>query len=266
MALRGKCTALYGVDTDPNTLELARENQVVDQASSVAAEVLAQADLVILAAPVGVIIDLLAALPSLHPGAAVVVDLGSTKARITGVMDGLPQRFDPIGGHPMCGKETSSLASADPSIFKGAPFALTPLPRTTGRALHLAKQLVLATGARPFWLDPQTHDRWVAATSHLPYLVATSLVLATPMETAPLIGPGFRSTARLAASNSRMMRDVLETNREHILSSLRAFKSALELIETYLEAGDFTSAESLLEKAVRQYTVLDSDSQPGERG
>jgi prephenate dehydrogenase len=82
--------------------------------------------MVILAAPVGAILQLLADLPRLHPGPAIVMDLGSTKTLIAEAMKALPDRFDPLGGHPMCGKENTTLRNAEAGLFQGAPFALTP--------------------------------------------------------------------------------------------------------------------------------------------
>ena len=236
LGLRGKCAQIIGVDPDPETCHLALVNRVTDLAAPTPAG-LEQAGLVVLAAPVRGILTLIEQLPRLHPGSPVVLDLGSTKVEICAALDQLPARFDPMGGHPMCGKETSGLANADPAIFQGATFALTPLARTGEPARTLAGELAAALGARPLWLDAVTHDEWVAATSHLPYLLAAALALATPEEAAPLVGSGFRSTARLAGSNPSMMLDVLTTNREHVLHALTRFRFVLEQVENQLTSN-----------------------------
>lgn len=246
LALQGKCAALFGVDPDPAALSLAIEKGIVSRASADPTSVLPQAELVILAAPVRTIIEILNELPNLHSGEAVVLDLGSTKTQIVEAMSCLPPRFDPIGGHPMCGKETFSLANADPRLFEGAPFALTPLPRTSEKARNLAEELVCTIGARPLWLDAETHDRWVAATSHLPHLLSVALTLATPHEAAPLIGPGFRSMARLARSSPAMRLDILATNRENILEVLGRFRTQLDLLETCLTNDDYNTLWEML--------------------
>ncbi|MDV7397364.1 prephenate dehydrogenase/arogenate dehydrogenase family protein, partial [Arthrospira platensis SPKY1] len=116
------------------------------------------------------------------------LDLCSTKTEILAAMDRLPANFDPIGGHPMCGKETSGLENADPAIYREAPFAIVPLERTSPAALALTGELIQTIGARPLLLDPATHDAWTAATSHFPYLLTAALVLSTPPDAAPLIG------------------------------------------------------------------------------
>jgi prephenate dehydrogenase len=256
LALRGRCAALIGVDPDPQAVDLALAQRVVDRASVSPHGLLSQADLVILAAPVGAILSLLSALPDLHAGTAVVLDLGSTKSEILHAMRALPSRFDPLGGHPMCGKEKASLAYAEAGLYRDAPFALTPLERTTPRARSLAEQLVQAVGARPLWIDAKTHDRWVAATSHMPYLLANTLAAVTPLEAGPLVGPGFRSTTRLAPASLTMMVDILTTNRENILECVQRFRQTLDTIEHGLNAGDLESLRAQLAQGAASYATL----------
>lgn len=235
LALHGKCKALYAYDPDPHTVVLARQQYIVDKVSSDAAEILPTSDVVVLAAPVRGILALIERLPEMHPGSPVVLDLGSTKEQVCRRLEALPPRFDPIGGHPMCGKETPGLSNAEAAIFEDAAFALTPLERTSSLARNLADQLVNAIGSHPVWLDPATHDRWVAATSQLPYLLSISLALAAPQEAAPMVGPGFRGATRLAASSVTMMVDTLTTNRENILHAVGEFRTQLDNIESALQ-------------------------------
>lgn len=245
LALRGKCASLLGIDPDPSAVKLAVENQIVDFASSDPATLLPTADIIILAAPVRTIISLLAQIPEIHPGPAVVIDLGSTKEKIMNAMQSLPERFDPVGGHPICGKEKSSLAFAEGQLYHQAPFIFTSLPRTTPNARLTAEQLALAVGAHPLWLDALTHDRWVAATSHFPTLLANALAASTPLEAAPLTGPGFQSMTRLAVSSPEMMFDIFFTNKDNILSSLHSFQKRLNQIETMLASGEFDQLKEL---------------------
>lgn len=256
LKLRGRCAQLLGCDTDPTTLALARQQNLVDQLSDKPGDILPLSDLVILATPVRAILSLLDDLPDLHPGSAAVLDLGSTKVQIIERMQALPGRFDPLGGHPMCGKERGGLENADPNLYQSAPFALTPLPRTSLRLRRLAEQLVRLVGARPLWLEAETHDRWVAATSHVPYLVANALAAITPVETRPLVGPGLRSSTRLAPSGWSMMRDILETNRPNILAGLHRFRQQIEDLENSLETGDLAAVEQLTAQGARNYEAL----------
>jgi prephenate dehydrogenase len=257
LALRGQCAELLGVDTDADTIARAKREQVTDRVSSDPATLLPQADLVILAAPACAILDLLADLPDLHPGGCIVMDLGSTKRRIVEAMESLPKRFDPLGAHPICGKETNGLAYADGQLYQGAPLILSPLVRTSPRALEVAKQLARAIGANPIQMDSAEHDARMAATSHLPYLLASALARATPVEAAPLVGPGFRGTTRLAASSTAMMLDILRTNRENVLASLVLFHQALGEIESKLDRQDWGGLEAdLLACAAARETLL----------
>ena len=256
MALRGKCAKLLGVDSDIGTLSLALERKIVDQVADHPGELLPEADLVILATPVRVIIEYLGNLSTLHPGRACILDIGSTKTEILQAMQGLPDRFDPIGGHPICGKERSSLAYADPVLYQGARFVFVPLFRTSKRALSLATQIADAIRAIPLWIDPETHDRWVAATSHLPYLLSSLLASATPLEAQPLVGPGFRSTTRLAGSSPEMMLDILATNRLHVLKRLEYFRQQLESVEESLAQSDWTTLKNLLVEGAACYEEL----------
>lgn len=239
MALRGQCAALLGVDPNEDTLSLALRSGFVDKASPDPAELLPLADIVILAAPVRVILSLLEKLPGLHPGSALVLDLGSTKREILQAMLELPSRFSPIGGHPICGKEKSGLENAQASLYQGAPFVLTPTPGTSPAGAAIAESLVQAVGARPLWLDAEIHDQWIAFTSHLPYLLALALAQATPSEASVLVGPGFRSTSRVAATPASVMLDILATNRLNILESVALLRKRLDALEDCLRDEDW---------------------------
>jgi len=256
LALKGGCAALLGIDPDPAALSLALRQNIVDQAESDPASLLPQADLVILAAPVPVILALLQKLPEYTSNSCIVLDLGSTKQAIVEQMDRLPAHFDPLGGHPICGKEKLTLANAERTLYYGAPFILTPLARTTSRALSAAQQVIATIGAKAFTLDAAEHDRILAATSHLPFLLSSALALATPEECAPLVGPGFRSVSRLAGTPSSMMMGVMQTNRENILTAIHRLQSQLDTLEMQLSSSDFTSLEATLDLSRAAYHEL----------
>jgi prephenate dehydrogenase len=258
LALRGRVAALLGIDPDPATRRLALERQIVDEAVSSLDDVLPRADVVILAAPVRDIVETIRRL-SIQTSPAeskIILDLGSTKREIVAAMELLPPHFDPLGGHPMCGRETSGLAHADPDIYRCATFAFTPLVRTSQQARAFAERLADAIGARPLWLDAPTHDAWTAATSHLPYLLAAALAVVTPAEAVPLVGPGYRSTSRLASASLPVMLDILKTNQQPVLESLRRFRGQLESIETALAQEDFPALAGLLEDAAKNHAAL----------
>jgi prephenate dehydrogenase len=261
LALRGCCRELTGIDPDPGTLTLVKEKDAVTHLNNYPDSHAAKADLIILAAPVKAILSLLHDLPAWHPGSPVVLDVGSTKREIVAAMGALPARFDPIGGHPMCGKEQSSFAAADAQLFQGQPFTFTPLERTSARARYLAAEIAQAVGGLPLWLDADTHDRWVAATSHLPYLVANALAAVTPIAAAPLVGPGFRSTTRVASTSPRLMLDILATNCDNVLQGLAGFRRQLDELEAQLRAGNWPAFTTALNQgaANRQELLVRSE-------
>ena len=256
LALKGQCAALLGIDPDPAALSLALRQNIVDQADSDPASLLPQADLVILAAPVPVILTLLQKLPEYTSNSCIVLDLGSTKRAIVEQMENLPKHFDPLGGHPICGKEKLTLANAERTLYYGAPFILTPLTRTTPRALSAAQQIIVTVGAKAITLDAAKHDRILAATSHLPFLLSSALALATPEECAPLVGPGFRSTSRLAGTPSSMMMGVMQTNRENILAAIYRLRAQLDTLEIQLSASEFDNLETTLDQSRAVYHEL----------
>lgn len=253
LGLRGKCAALFGCDPQRATLELALSQHIVDQAASDPAQFLPEADLVILSAPVPAILTLLEQLPAYTPNPCIVMDLGSTKRLIVESMSHLPERFDPIGGHPICGKEKLSLANAERTLYYAAPFLLTPLERTSPRALSAAEQIIEALGAKAIVLDAVEHDRILASTSHLPFLLSSALALATPQDVASFLGPGFKSTSRLAGTSSSMMLGVLQSNRENVLNALHDLQNKIAEFESALTEKDFSKLESVLNEAQKKY-------------
>jgi prephenate dehydrogenase len=256
LGLRGKCAALYGCDPHLPTIELALSQHIVDYADSDPAKLLPEVDLVILSAPVPAILTLLEQLPTYTSNPCIVMDMGSTKRLIVESMSRLPERFDPIGGHPICGKEKLSLANAERTLYYAAPFLLTPLERTSARALSAAHQIIEALGAKASMLEATEHDRILASTSHLPFLVSSALALATPHNVTPFVGPGFKSTSRLAGTSSSMMLGVLQSNRENVLNALRGMQGQLAEIESSLSTSDFLKLESILNEAQQKYQTF----------
>lgn len=256
LALRGHCHSLTGYDSDPATLEAALSRHVVDRAAATPASAVKGADVVLLSAPVPAILHLLDELPAWIPGPCIVLDIGSSKCSITQAMGRLPERFEAVGGHPLCGKEVSSLANAEAGLFRGAPFMLTCSERTTPRALSAARQIVAAVRARELLVDPVQHDQLLAFTSHMPFLLASALVSAAPQDCQPFIGPGFRSTSRLASTSSAMMLGVLLSNRENVLSALHRLQDELTQIASALELADDAHLDALLQGAQSKYREL----------
>jgi prephenate dehydrogenase len=223
----------------------------VDDATLDAAAAVAMADIVVLATPVRTILRQIETLgPLMKPG-GVLLDMGSVKTAICQAMAALPAHVQPVGGHPMCGKEIAGLNAAEPGLYDGCIFVLCPLPRTSPAALALSQQLVDFIHARELVLEPERHDRLVAAISHLPYLNAAGLVRYV-MDVAEhdavvwdVAASGFRDSSRVAASDVRMLLDILMTNRAAVLEAVDGFLGRLTELRDVLARGD---EENLLDR------------------
>ena len=251
-ALRGRCRTVIGIARRTETIEEALSRGLVDRGTTDLASGIHQADVVVLATPVRVILRLVDEIGRLLPEECLLMDVGSTKAQIAARMAALPDHVQPLGGHPMCGKETSGIEVAEPTLYQDQTFVLTPLPRTSDAALALGRELVEAIGARPLILDPNRHDRLVATVSHLPYLLSCALV-GTAEETAArdptvwdVAASGFRDTSRLAASDVTMMLDILLTNRQAVLEALNACDEQLRHLTCLLETCDEEGLRTVL--------------------
>lgn len=256
LALRGHCARLIGFDSDPSALEFAISKHIVDQAETSAVRSLPPLDMLILATPVPVILDLIQHLPSLMTHPCILMDLGSTKRDIVEAMSTLPGYFDPIGGHPICGKERLGLENADRSLYQGAPFVITPLERTTQVAKSAVTQILSLIGAHQIEMSATDHDQILASTSHLPFLISSALTQATPQEFSQLVGPGFRSTSRLAGTPAHMMMGILQSNRDNVLAAIQKFHHSLAELEAALQQENDSQLEILLNRSHRSYQSI----------
>lgn len=269
LGLAGKCRRRIGLDSDPDADRSALEMGVVDEVALNLTDLAAKADFIILAVPVRTILAILKELADIRfpdDRVRIVLDIGSTKSDIVKAMDRLGAGFDPIGGHPICGREVQGVRFADAALFRNAPFVLTPSKRTSSRARALAHTLVQMLGALDLEMEPEEHDELVASTSHLPHLVAVALAQTAGRlpSAAALVGPGFRDTTRLAGSNIEMLTDILLTNREHVLQALEEYIARLEALAQRLREGDEARLKVLLAEGRRaRQEMLDSRKAKG---
>jgi prephenate dehydrogenase len=243
-ALRDRCDSVVGIARREQTITKALGRGLIDWGTTHMADGVGDADVVVLATPVRVILQQIRQIGPLLPQGCLLMDLGSTKADVVAQMAKLPEHIQPLGGHPMCGKETSGLEAADPAIYRGATFILTPLPRTSEGALTLGRELARAVGSEPLVLDAERQDFLVATVSHLPYLMACALVATADATTSTdpaawkIVAGGFRDTTRVAGSDVTMMTDILLTNREEVAKALEVFKGQIVRLSRLVESGD----------------------------
>ena len=257
----GLCREVVGCDRDPATLRQAVPLGVVDRVTDDLAEAVQGADLIMLAVPVLAMERVLGQLAQLDLGQAVITDAGSTKNAVVDAVRGAFGRIPPqfVPGHPIAGSERSGVESADAQLFRNHKVILTPLEETGEPALTLVRQVWSALGADVEDMSLADHDEVLAATSHLPHLLAFSLVdtLASRSENLEIFryaAGGFRDFTRIAASDPVMWRDVFLANRDAVLRSLDDFTHDLSRLRAAVEERDantllgvFTRARSARE-------------------
>ena len=247
----GVAREIVGVGRDRQRLEGPLRAGMVDRIATDVAAGVDGADCVVLAATVFANEKLLEAIWCSAPAGALVTDVGSTKRGIVAVAErlsaGRPLGF--VGSHPMAGSEKSGWQVARADLFRGATVIVTPTDATEPRAIKGVTALWEALGARVSALDPETHDRTVAAISHLPHVAAWALVDAVArFEPGALAfaARGFRDTTRIAASDPPMWRDILLANADAVRASLVAFRAALDDLDRLIATGDAAGIEALL--------------------
>lgn len=248
---QGLADRIVAIGRSREGLEAARRDGVVDDITTDIAAGLRGVDLCVLATPVAVLRSLLADVWAAAPSDCVITDVGSTKRAIVDaaerLADGRPLAF--VGGHPMAGSERSGYAVSRPDLFRGATVILTPTERTAADALKRVCGLWEAAGARVRTMDAASHDRAVAAVSHLPHLVADALVdgvLRMDPAFLDVAGRGFRDTTRIAAADPRMWREIFQENQAALGEALAAFRIALSHLEGLVDAGDGAAVEAAL--------------------
>lgn len=248
-------THITVVDSNPTTRQAAE--RLADVVTDDFAAGVADAELVILATPVRTVVSLLEKLVAVRPDGCMVLDLGSTKRDICAAMATLPDRFAALGGHPMCGKETAGFSSATPDLYRDKTFVLCRNVRTTARIEALVLELLAIVGANPLFLPPDVHDEMVAAISHLPYLVAGTLMrTASAMDDDRLwavSASGFRDTARVSGTDPQMMLDILLTNKTAVLAQLQRYQDEITAVTHLLEANDEENLAAWLAETQAEY-------------
>lgn len=259
LGLKARCQELVGVDSDAETVQLARRAGIKTQELGPA---LVRTDVLVLATPVKETLRLLEAFRSDPPAVRLLMDVGSTKRQVVEAMENLPDLVAAVGGHPLCGKELAGFPEAEAELFTGSLFVLTPCSRTTPSSLALAEQIVSALGASVQQMQAARHDQLLATASHLPYLLATALMGSAEFvgnkdpEIWDLVASGFLSTSRLAASDLTMMADILTTNQDMVQNALSRAQSELEQLRGLLIGGEAGPLRDYLEPLQRKRVSL----------
>lgn len=226
----------YGHRT--STLEKAVEVGAIDEFSTDPGKSVAGSDLVILCTPVGVLTDLVGQIGKNLSDAAIVTDVGSTKASVVHAAETLlPKAARFVGSHPMAGSEKRGVEFARADLFRHAMCILTPTERTDASALKSVDDFWRLLGMRTTQLPPGDHDRLLADVSHLPHLVAAALVAMQHDNALDLAGKGFLDTTRIASGDGALWRDILLDNRANLGFSIARLKEQLFHLEHWLATG-----------------------------
>ena len=244
-----------GYDKSNRATSDARGRLAIDREVRSLGEALREAQLVVVAVPVQAVREVFMAIAPVLPSGCVVTDVASVKSQVMDwARELLPTTVEFVGGHPMAGKERSGASAAEPDLFKSAVYCLTPSPRARQGAIDLVDAMVRQVGAKPYFIDPDEHDAYVAGVSHLPFLLSAALVELTTSspgwkEMAPLAATGFRDMTRLASGDPEMHRDICITNRVALSRWLDDAARLLLDIHDQVEAGDSDKLLALFERA-----------------
>jgi 3-phosphoshikimate 1-carboxyvinyltransferase len=240
----------------PRTLSLALDIGLIDAGYADAAEAVQDADLVVLAMPVCATQSVLAAIKNSLKASVIITDVGSTKGNVVAaaetVFGVVPSRFIPA--HPIAGSEQSGVLAGKVDLFDRHKVIITPLPHTDAAACLLIQQMWQAAGADVLTMTVQRHDEVLAKTSHLPHLLAFSLVDTLARESQNLdifrfAAGGFRDFTRIAGSDPSMWHDIFLANEQGILSALDSFSQGVERLKSAIVAHDSDAILGILTRA-----------------
>jgi prephenate dehydrogenase len=245
---------VVGYDTDPQAAQVARRRGIVDDVAATPAEAVAGAGLVVLAAPVRSLVPLAEAIAGAVAPGALVIDIGSVKQPVVAGVEAtaLAGRF--VGCHPLAGTEATGPAAADDGLYRGKPCFVCPGPRAAPEAVARARALWTALEASVLALEPEAHDLFMAAASHLPHASAFALAAALDEDADMLVAripasyppTSLRDSTRVAASNPAVWRDIMLANGHHLLPLVRRLEARLGELRATLEAGDAAALEAVL--------------------
>ena len=248
---------LVGTDSDGGARGGAQRSNAFHRVENRLLNAVENADIVVLATPIMAMREILEMLAGHLPPGCVVTDVGSSKKVVLAWADQyLPEGVDFVGGHPMAGKETSGPENADADLFRGKTYCIIPSVRASERAAAEITTMVEALEAVPFYLSPEEHDSFVAAASHLPFLLSVALVGCTSGsanwdDIARMAATGYHDLTRLASGDAVMHRDICVSNPEPIVSWIDTFIRQLYQVRQLLADGENLDSAAVLDLFVQ---------------
>jgi prephenate dehydrogenase len=245
---RGLADRVIGIGRRETSLAKARERGAVTETTIDLEAGVAHADLVVVCTPVTQIVEHVQRAAGACPPDACLTDAGSTKSSIVQALtDQLGKDVAFVGSHPLAGSEKTGPQSAREDLFRDKVAVITPVDQTPLGCVNAVEHFWSSLGATVVRMSPEAHDLAVAATSHLPHVVASALAATTPDRLLPLVSTGWRDTTRVAGGDPQLWLEILRDNRQHVLKSLDKFAKVLQSFGHALDQDDAEKLLDLLE-------------------
>lgn len=252
----GLVKRVVGYSKSPSTTERARQMGVIDIEAPSALLAVSGADIVLIAVPVAATEATFKSIRHLVTPDMLIMDVGSTKCDV--IEASRRALREHIGlfvpAHPIAGKELAGVDNADADLYTGRQVILTPTERTQAAQLQRAEAVWTALGCKVRKMSPEQHDAAFAAVSHLPHLLSFALMNAISGQPQgpdflSLAGPGFRDFTRIAASDPKVWRDILLSNRQELLAQSQLFQRNLQAMDQLIHDGNADALQELIEHA-----------------
>jgi prephenate dehydrogenase len=249
---------VVGIGRRAVSLDMAHRAGAVTQSTQDLRSGLAGTELVVICTPVAQIVEQVRQVAAACGARSLITDVGSTKGWIVGQIDALlqngalPAGTRYVGSHPIAGSEQTGVAQADAELFQGRVVVVTPTARSAEADVTTVSDFWSALGADVRRLSPEAHDAVLAATSHVPHVVAFALAASVADENWPLSAGGLRDTTRIAASDPELWSQILLTNRDEVLKALERYQQSLDGLRDALRQSDKTRLLELLQEAKRK--------------
>lgn len=220
---------VIGVSRHRKSLLLALKRGAIDRGAQ-QIDIIKDADLLILAAPVSVILNLAPQISKIIRPDCIVTDVGSTKAEIVAKLEKIFPYF--VGSHPLAGSEKRGVLNAYPELFKGSLCILTPTKKTAVKAKEKVVEFWNELGARVIFLSALSHDKVLSFISHLPHVAAFSLITSVPNQYLKFAANSLKETTRIASSDIQLWADIFLSNRKNMAVSIASLEGNLKKIKS----------------------------------
>ena len=252
---RGLADAVVGIGRRQSSLRKARRCGAVTQTTTDIPRGVRRAQLVVVCTPVGAVAQRIRAVAAAAAPGTLITDAASTKEQVVADAEAylrgaesIPRDVRFVGSHPLAGDHRAGPEHASADLFEGRTVVVTPTGRSRAADVRQLDQFWSALGAQVVTMRPRQHDQALAATSHLPHLVAAAVAAATPAQDLPLTATGWLDTTRVAAGSPLLWQEILMGNRKHVLRSLTRLEKTLAAFRKALEHDQQRTLERLLAK------------------